>query len=299
LKTSLRALLDQIIDYAGLFPPAGLDMRQTVRNYADYPMHPCSWALGRLVVPASRLDELDEAVANLRNIGYRVDRWPLSVLVGDDWKRDLGEILRFGDGQAARDAFIVDAIEIKAPLDLDDIVRIGRAMPERTTAFFEIPIDDNPAEPVAAIGAAGASAKARTGGVDESMFPTTHHVARFMECCRRNGVAFKCTAGLHHPLRSVYRLTYEPDSPTGTMHGFLNVFVGAGLVFLGSEEQDVIAVLEESSPEAFTFDDESVSWRSHRLQIDQIKAVRERFAISFGSCSFEEPIEDLKGIELL
>jgi hypothetical protein len=83
------------------------------------------------------------------------------------------------------------------------------------------------------------------------------------------------------------------------MHGFLNVFVGAGLVLLGSKEQDVIAVLEESSPDAFTFDDEFVSWRSHQLRIDQIKAVRERFAISFGSCSFEEPIEDLKGIGLL
>jgi len=299
LKASLRTLMEQTIDYAGLFPPAGLDMRQTVRNYADYLAHPCSWALSRLVVPVSRLIELDDEVASLQATGYRADRWLLSVLVGEDWQTDLGRILAFGDGLTATGAFAIDALEIKTPRDLDEIARIQEVMPKGATAFFEIPIDNDPQESVAAIGAARASAKARTGGVEESMFPGTHEVVRFMECCRRSKVAFKLTAGLHHPLRSEYRLTYEPDSATGTMHGFLNVFVAAGLVFAGAGERDALAVLEESSPDAFAFSDEFVSWRSQRLRIDQIEAARKQFAISFGSCSFEEPIEDLKGIKLL
>jgi hypothetical protein len=291
--------MDRVIDYAGLFPPAGLDMRQTVRNYAEYTMHPCSFALSRLVVPAARLDELDEEVASLRDNGNQRDRWPLSVLIGDDWRADLGDILALGNGRAARDAFVIDAVEVKAPADLDDVVRIRRAIPERATAFFEIPIDDDPVALVGVIGAAGASAKARTGGVEESAFPTTDQIARFMECCRRNAVAFKLTAGLHHPLRSVHRLTYEADSARATMHGFLNAFVAASLVFAGFGQKEANAALEESSADVFQFEDDSVVWRSRRLAIDQIAQARAKFAISFGSCSFEEPIEDLKGIDLL
>jgi hypothetical protein len=291
--------MERAIDYAGLFPPAGLDMRRTVRSYADYLGHPFSWALSRLVVPVSRLVELDGEVASLQATGCPADRWLLSVLIGEEWQPDLGRVLAFGDGLTARGAFVVDALEIKTPRDLSEVARIKKVLPKGVTAFFEMPIDGDPEESVAAIGAARASAKARTGGVEESMFPTTHEVARFMECCHRSDVAFKLTAGLHHPMRSEYRLTYEPDSATGTMHGFLNVLVAAGLVFAGAGEKDVIAVLEESSPGAFTFNDEFVSWRSHRLEIDRIKAARKQFAISFGSCSFDEPIEELKGIGLL
>ena len=36
LPRSLRALLDGLIDYAGLFPPARLDMQAAVANFARY-----------------------------------------------------------------------------------------------------------------------------------------------------------------------------------------------------------------------------------------------------------------------
>ena len=140
--------MEQTIDYAGLFPPAGLDMRQTVRNYADYLAHPCSWALARLVVPVSRLVELDGEMASLHATGYRADRWLLSVLVGEDWQTDLGRVLAFGDGLTARGAFAIDALEIKTPRDLDEIARITKVMPKGATAFFEIPIDSDPQESI-------------------------------------------------------------------------------------------------------------------------------------------------------
>ena len=34
--SAIRALLTESIDYAGLFPPAGLDMASAVENYARY-----------------------------------------------------------------------------------------------------------------------------------------------------------------------------------------------------------------------------------------------------------------------
>ena len=71
---SVIALLDALIDYAGLFPPAGLGMREAVRNYATNREGPYSWALARFICPASRLRELhDEWLA------ARVSAMPLRM----------------------------------------------------------------------------------------------------------------------------------------------------------------------------------------------------------------------------
>jgi hypothetical protein len=61
MHDSMRALLSRLIDYAGLFPPAKLDMATTISNYARYREGDDAWMLGRLIVPASRLDEFEEA----------------------------------------------------------------------------------------------------------------------------------------------------------------------------------------------------------------------------------------------
>jgi hypothetical protein len=139
-----------------------------------------------------------------------------------------------------------------------------------------------------AIGAAGLRAKIRTGGLTPEAFPGTSRVASFLRQCAEKGVAFKATAGLHHPLRCVKPLTYEPDAPTGTMHGFVNVFLAAALL------QHAETILTEEDAEAFAFDDEAASWRGHRMPTGELARTRREFAISFGSCSFEEPVADLK-----
>src|SRR5215471_10308407 len=61
MVNSLRILLTHLIDYAGLFPPAALEMPEAQRNYAAYRAGEYSWMLGRFVVPAARLDEVDPA----------------------------------------------------------------------------------------------------------------------------------------------------------------------------------------------------------------------------------------------
>jgi hypothetical protein len=122
----------------------------------------------------------------------------------------------------------------------------------------------------------GLRAKIRTGGVTPDAFPSAELIAQFIRTCRENNVAFKATAGLHHPLRCVKPLTYEANAPTGTMHGFLNVFMAAAF----PDRAEEMLMSEEIS-----FDDVSA---------DHIATMRKEFAISFGSCSFEEPIADLK-----
>jgi hypothetical protein len=139
-----------------------------------------------------------------------------------------------------------------------------------------------------AIAAAGLRAKIRTGGITADAFPDGVRVASFLRRCAARGVAFKATAGLHHPLRCVKPLTYEPDAPRGTMHGFVNVFLAAALL------PHAQAILTEEDAAAFAFDDEAASWRGHRMPTEELARTRREFAISFGSCSFEEPVADLK-----
>ncbi len=60
----MRALLDGLIDYAGLFPPAALGMEDAVASYATYRRGPFAWMLGRFIVPAARLGEFEQAAAS-------------------------------------------------------------------------------------------------------------------------------------------------------------------------------------------------------------------------------------------
>jgi hypothetical protein len=77
------------------------------------------------------------------------------------------------------------------------------------------------------------------------------------------------------------------------MFGFLNVFIAAALLYAGQSEDIAKAALEESDPSAFSFAEDAIQWRDKRIGLDQIIASRSEFAISFGSCSFREPVDEL------
>lgn len=295
MSPSIVALLDRIVDYAGLFPPAKLDMARTVANYASYARGDNAWALGRLVVPVSRLEELVDVSSRVARDPGAV--WRVSALVGDDWRADAGRIAGFNTATVAH-AMVIDAIEVRAT-DPHAIALVRDAFPNEITTFFEIGFDSDLELFVASLAECGGLAKARTGGVVPGAFPAPGDVVRFLDCCRRHKVAFKMTAGLHHPIRSEYRLTYEPDSPTGVMHGFLNVFVAAAFVYAGMNEDQAEAILNETSVDAFAFGERDACWRDQVVTHHDIEAARSRFALGFGSCSFAEPIDELKGLKLL
>jgi hypothetical protein len=301
---SLRDLLLGLIDYAGLFPPAALDMPTAARKYAEYREGEYRWALGRIVVPVARLDEFEEAVEGiLPDGGWEGNEfWRLSALVGGDLPSDLNRIAEFNKKYATLDSpagvAIIDTIEIKAarPADIEDAMKLT---PTNLTPYFEIPIGGDPTELIKSVAETEARAKVRTGGVTADAFPSSFDLARFIKICAEEDVPFKATAGLHHPLRSVNRLTYEPDSASAMMHGFLNVFLAAAFAQSGMDVDKIVELLEEKSPDAFQFNSGGVTWRDEMIVRGQLRNSRNLLAIAFGSCSFEEPIEDLKKIGLL
>lgn len=301
MTNSLQALLTGLIDYAGLFPPAALTMETAVRQYADYLQSEHSWLLGRFIVPMNRLDEFERAAAPLLPKGNPVLPWHISVLAGADLTADLNRIGDFNHLHARDEnagAAVIDAVELKAA-KADEIRRAMKVLPRSLTSYFEIPAMADPTELVLALAQTGALAKVRTGGVTAQAFPSTTDLARFISACAEERVAFKATAGLHHPLRAIYRLTYEPDSELAVMHGFLNVFLAAAFARFGLSDDGIRELLEETSPAAFRFDDESITWRTHELTLQRIEVVRHTFALAYGSCSFDEPIADLRKIGLM
>jgi len=297
---TIENLLSGLVDYAGLFPPAKLDMPAAVAEFDRCFRGDDRWALGRFVVPAARLDEFETASAEVLPRVPSSRPWELSVLPGDDLDAARRRIDAFhrahtsGDGGRA----VVGSVELR-PDDASGIARAVRIF-DGIEVFCELPNDRDPAPMMAAVAEHGGRAKIRTGGVTEDAFPTPAEVARFLVTAAVATAPFKATAGLHHPLRGEYRLTYEPGSPEGTMHGYLNLFLAAAWVkTAGMEADEAAELLEERSPEAFEVTDAELRWRDRRLSREALAEARRTFALSYGSCSFTEPVDELRELGLL
>lgn len=295
---SLRVLLYAVVDYAGLFPPASLDMAGATREYAQHRGGPDAWALGRFVLPAARLEEFETAAKDILPRDA-ASSWALSALLGSDLEEDLGRIERFNDrhGDARRGAVLVDTVELKTH-SAREVMRASDLLDRRFDTYMEVPVHDDPAEMIAAIAQTVAKAKIRTGGVTPDAFPTTAHVLRFIQRCIAHDVAFKATAGLHHPWRAEYALSYAPDAPRGTMFGFLNVLLCTAAVLGGLPERTAYDLLEERDGRATAFDGDGARWRGQRFDTELLERARE-YMSAFGSCSFREPMDDLRGVRLL
>jgi hypothetical protein len=290
---ALRTLLDGIVDYAGLFPPASLDMSSAVRNYASYLTDADAWMLGRFVIPAARLAELDNVPGGLPAAPIRP--WRLAALVGADIEADVQLVRGFNATHRSRAS--VDVLEAKATSS-DEIHRIAAATRGDFATFVELPAAADVVRLLGAVKAHGFSAKLRTGGVIPDAFPSAQLVVQFIRACLDAGVPFKATAGLHHPIRATYRLTYDASAPVGVMFGYLNVFLAAALMANGLSDADAVRLLEERDADAFELRADAVGWRGHTLKNDAARRVREGVAVSFGSCSFREPVDELKALSL-
>jgi hypothetical protein len=300
IAASLRVLLEHSIDYAGLFPPASLDMRTSVRNYSRYFRHPQSWVLGRFVLPLSRLNEF----MSVRG-GVAPEPWRLSGIVSANSLSSLVSDLAAANlfNRMARGAR-VESVEacVSKP---EEIELVRKHQPPGTTLFFEIG-PENADELLPTVSRVGGFAKLRTGGVSTEAFPSVETIADFLANCAELRVPFKATAGLHHPLRCSYPLSYDANSPRATMHGFLNLFTAAAIAWEtpgGAPHSMLATCLADQERANWHFAEDSLTWSGDeepvRIELDTLLEVRSKFALSFGSCSFEEPIQEMRELDLL
>jgi len=290
---TLRAMMRRLVDYAGLFPPAGLSMPDATARYASHLHSPDAWMLGRFVVPAERLDELASCAEALpRNGG---EAWRISALVGEDAEAGP-RIRRFNSAQKGR--LMVDVVECR-PIAVGSVARTIGSLPGEMRIFVELPLLDDPRTGLLEIRGAGAWAKIRTGGVTADAFPSAREVARFLARAAELIVPFKATAGLHHPVCGTFPLTYEEASPRARMFGFLNLFTAAVFAQAHMNERLLAELVDEEAADAIRFTDDAVTWRGHTATTTQIARARASLGLAFGSCSFDEPVAGLRELGML
>jgi hypothetical protein len=293
---SVRILLAAAIDYAGLFPPAGLPMSDAVLNYATYRSSNYNWMLGRFIVMAARLEEFYESAVEFVPKDA-ADAWRVSVVAGEDVVDTMHLIKNFNARHGP--GVVCDTVEVRAATQgkIDNTIV---SLPDDVTAYFEIAPDENLPDLIATLALRGQCAKLRTGGITADAFPSTREIIRFVRTCLAANVPFKATAGLHHPIRCFRPLTYEKNAVEATMHGFLNLFLMTGFAREGYKVNLLEQVMEEEFDEAFRFEERSVTWRDDfSLNTLQVENLRRSGIQSFGSCSFDEPVTDLQKLGVL
>jgi hypothetical protein len=292
MTESLKTLLSDIIDYAGLFPPSQVGMTSAVQNYANYLKSENAWMLGRFIVPISRLDEFLFEAEN-----FAEDKiWRLSVILEGSLEEAIEKIAKFNELNGEK--FVIDTLEIKVN-SAYEIQQASKHIPHNLTTYFEIPLQDIMTDLMIALALTKGRAKIRTGGITQSAFPNSADIVRFMRVCIAANVPFKATAGLHHPLKCVKPLTYESDAPIGTMHGFFNVFLSACFLRQNLNNSFVHELINDTNASNFKFNEDSITWKNQTISANVIALTRTKNAMSFGSCSFLEPIEDLQSLGLM
>lgn len=302
---SLRALLANAIDYAGLFPPANLALAPALGNYAEYVRLPDAWMLSTFVLPVAEFD------AAWRSLSQFDDTYVLRVsALGPRTDGAAAFLESLAAAMESIDSFAkvcgpvasIDQLEMALPAELDaELLQRMRSIlaHSKLNAFWEAPMK-TAARAIELIAQSNATDparkfafKLRTGGVKAEAFPSSAEIAGALVAAAKNRVPIKFTAGLHHPVRLFH------ESVQTKMHGFLNV-LGAGVLAAEHQwnEEQTAQMLDDESPGSFSFDDEFFCWREWEISTGRISELR-KFVTSLGSCSFEEPREDLRALKLL
>lgn len=292
--SSARAFLSEIIDYAGLFPPARLRMDDAVREYARYRRSSDNDLLGRFILPSSRLGEFASAAQSFLSADGS-EPWRVSAIVSAGNDADIDSISEFNGEQSG---VRVDAIEMPVH-STGEIEWAANQFGKSFKLFLEPPITSDCSALLTSAARVGAAAKLRTGGVVPGAIPSAESVLRFIDTCATLDLPFKATAGLHHAIRGRYPLTYERNAPYGVMFGYLNVFLAATFRRVGLAEPALLALLQEEDASSITFDDAGVHWRGNSADIQHLTGTRESLAVSFGSCSFTEPVDEAMHLHLI
>jgi len=326
---SVKAFMNEIIDYAGIFPPANLTLKESFENFIDYRSYKHNWMLSKFVCPFSKLTELSELIEQNSNVSES-DKLRISILGSlsadsltfeRNIAKDINDIQKFLKNNGSK--VIVEAFEIKLPHELmnfresADFIDTLNDIREKAAKEFshnvqifleaEIMTEDwtdiiNSLSSTLSVcnqfyleetGYSKLGFKFRTGGVVPAAYPSCNQAAYTIMKCIENMVPFKATSGLHHPVR------HFDEQANTKMHGFLNIF-GAGILYYSKKitPMKVKTIIEDENPDNFKFDDDSFSWCDYKVNIEEIVKAR-NYMLSFGSCSFNEPRQDLKNLKIL
>ncbi|NBX77127.1 MAG: hypothetical protein EBQ92_11280 [Proteobacteria bacterium] len=314
--SSKIALLAGTIDYAGMFPPASLDLNATLQKAATFrttAKHP--WLMNRVVLSLAEVKKLNAKL--LYECGSNGSPWNISVLSTPhtaishtdfvkcvDW--DFREMRRTQERYNHSSAKLdLVSYEIKLP---DIVTSPGQAItsgeyifpaleqietiwPGEMDVYFEVGLEGAWQETLEGVTRIMSEwlnensqspvlpgLKIRTGG---KFVPKPEQLAMAIDESAANGVKIKATQGMHHPL------THSGE------FGFVNFFAAVNFAYSwGPQEfslKDIENCLCSEDAKDFVFSEASMLWKGRELTFDQIESARKTHAAALGSCSLDEP----------
>jgi len=298
MRAALRTLLEGVIDYAGLFPPAKLTMEDAVAGYVAYRGGPEQWILSRFVCPAARLNDFQVQLERLPN----APSVPMSVLgtSGPDidtfesaLEADAKAMTAFENAMGDRAPILGFEVKLPRPQDADKVIRDLKSF-DHVDVFLEVGLGEGMEESLAAIAETEwMAAKGRSGGVEPSQIPSSLALGAFLKQAIDLDLEFKLTAGLHDPIRHF-------DERVGAeLHGYLNCLMACAIHLDHDLSVDEIATILDAKDEAvMRAEDSALYWGNVRVELDAVDDLRTRF-LGFGSCSVLEPLEGLEKMGLM
>ncbi|MGN6252843.1 MAG: hypothetical protein ACTHNS_13600 [Marmoricola sp.] len=273
--------LHGLVDDAAIFPPGDAPLDEALTAHREHRRGPYAGLVGGFVVTDRVLPELCDLAAGADPIAVNL------VVTGG-----AGAIAGAVRWAARADAVELRALEV-ALRDEDDLAhnarRVLAALDAATEELGDAVVHVEPprvhGEPspgwLAALDELAAREvrlKLRTGGLTADDFPTSAELAACLDAALDRELPFKCTAGLHRAVRH----TAEGGL---THHGFLNVWCATRATLAG---EPPVPVLEQTDPDALLAG----------LDPGELARAR-RWFTSFGSCSIQEPVDDLVAAGLL
>jgi hypothetical protein len=275
LTEAMRAFA-ALLDDAAVFPPGNLPLAEAVIAHAGHRGSAYAELVGPLVLPAAALDGLAPLMA--------AAAVPLALSVTLPGKPD--EVAPAVAAAAAVDGVTLAAVEtpLAAGARIGELLAaLEAALPDGTTGYVEVPRDERGTGVLDALAGSGHRAKFRTGGLVPEAHPSEAELADLLTGAVARGIAFKCTAGLHHAVRLTEGGLEQ--------HGFLNVLLATEAALRGEPPEELAALLAQR--EAATVAGQVTGLRDERLA-----AARASFT-SFGTCSVADPRDDLIRLGLL
>jgi hypothetical protein len=277
---SQHFLLQGLVDYAGLFPPAALSLSQSLQAFRSYQQGLAPSLLGRFVCKASQLEPL-------RDLLIEGDAFRLSALLEAPEEVELVERFHHKVGAAVR----VDTLETRL---------IGAEQSRRWlrrwnySLFFEVKPDQfAEGATVCAPHQGRLGLKLRTGALQPEGIPGVPEVVDFLRVAHEAQVPYKFTAGLHHARPGEYPLSYAADAPRARLFGFVPLFGLACLHWTGRLGESALSAGLSCDAPLVQADSKGLHYAGASCSAAEIEEFRLRGARSFGSCSFEEPLQEL------
>ncbi len=315
------ALLGGAIDYAGTFPPAALSLEKALDRASRWRTegkHP--WLMNKMVLPVTEIKKLTSQMLyelgadgtpwlfaalgtacqsdqsaefyktvewDLRELRRCREKWYYSSCRQDviSYETKLPASILTTKGTSKIYDFISPVLERAANLTSNEVRDLffeisfegdwKLAIENSSQALVDWLDENDELDLIPGL-------KFRTGG---TYIPTATQLAEAVSKVTSHGLRFKATQGLHHAV------THGKD------FGFVNLF--AALNFAqgyGPEEfgvKEVEACLLESESKNFEFHKDKFCWKKFSMTLEEIEVARRSHGATFGSCSLDEPDEDL------